>query len=172
MSLASPFDRTAGTPSAPSWHTNPRALKAHLDRRPYWVLNYAGSDALYEGDPCRCRRHQEQDWMCRPSGRIERSIGLYAPDGLYHELGGAWYDMTGKLFQLKLGMRALGFGGTGFHLIGAVGGLDGQCLCYSWEYDVFSATGGHIVGPFSDNVYAFAYGGLGQLGIDNLGLRL
>jgi hypothetical protein len=80
--------------------------------------------------------------------------------------------MTGKLFQLKLGMRALGFGGTGFHLIGAVGGLDGQCLCYSWEYDVFSATGGHIVGPFSDNVYAFAYGGLGQLGIDNLGLRL
>lgn len=170
MTAASPFDRTTAAPSPPTFGTNPRVLRAHLERRPFWVLHYHDREDVFEGDACRCGRHPIQDWLCRPSGRV-RGIGMYTPDGLVHELGSPWSDMTGKVFQFKLGVRTLAGGGTGFHLIGIIAGLDGQCLCYSWEYDL-SAVGGHLVGPFADNVYAFQYGGLGALGLENLGLTL
>lgn len=170
MTTASPFDRTTSAPAPPSFTANPRVMRAHLERRPFWVLHYLDREDVFEGDPCRCGRHPHQDWLCRPSGKV-RGIGLYTPDGLVHELGSPWTDMTGKVFQLKLGVRTVAGGGTGFHLVGIIAGLDGQCLCYSYEYDL-SPAGGHVVGPFGDNVYAMRYGGLGALGLDNLGLRL
>lgn len=164
-------NRLGGAKAAPQHNVNLRALRANTERRPFWILHYTDRDSVFEGDPCRCRRHQVQDWGCRPDGRV-RAIGLYTPDGLYHELGGMFPDMTGLVFQFKLAVRSVEFSGTGFHLIGAVGNTDGGCLCFSWEYDLVSPLGGHLVGPFRDSVHRMAYGNLGPLGLENLGLRL
>jgi hypothetical protein len=170
MTAASPFNRAEVAASPPGFVVNPRVMRAHLEQRPFWVLHYHDREDVFEGDPCRCGRHPNQDWLCRPAGRV-RGIGLYTPDGRVHELGSLWADMTGKVFQLKMGVRTVVGGGTGLHLIGVIAGLDGQCFVYSWEYDL-SHAGGHIVGPFADNVYAMQYAGLGALGLENLGLKL
>lgn len=78
----------------------PLAVRARLDRRPYWALLLYGGRVVEEPD---C------DWLHAPrKGRL--AVRLYCPDGQAPTLGNT-VDATDRLFQFKVGLVALATGG-------------------------------------------------------------
>ena len=134
----------------------PPAIRTRMTGRSLWSLRYTDDRVVNEG---------EVDWSLAPyQGR--QSLRLYCPDGRVAELGNT-EDATGRLFQLKVGLRSAGAGkSTLAHVIGILVGTDGQASCYAWEPDP-----GRLVGPFADNVFCFRYQNIGRLSADVLGIR-
>jgi hypothetical protein len=134
----------------------PPAVRARLTGRSYWSLRYMDGRVVTEG---------EVDWSLAPT-KGRQSLRLYCPDGRVAELGNT-EDATGRLFQLKVGLRSAGAGkSTLAHVIGILSGLNGECRVYAWEPDP-----GRLVGPFADNVFAMKYQQIGGLSADVLGIR-
>lgn len=133
----------------------PPAMRARLTGRSYWSLRYTDGRVVTEG---------EVDWSLAPT-KGRQSLRLFCPDGRVAELGNT-EDATGRLFQLKVGLRSSGLGkSTLAHLIGILVGTDGQASCYAWEPEP-----GRLVGPFADNVFCMKYQGIGALSADVLGI--
>ena len=135
-------------PLSPIRMLDPAAWRARLARRAYWVLLHNGGRVIGEW---------ERDWSEAPYGG-RRELRLYCPNGRVAVLGGTG-DNTGRFFQFKIGLAAVGPGasarGTLAQVIGRLDRPDGQCTCWAWEY----GSPGRLVGPFQDRFPNLAYGG-------------
>jgi hypothetical protein len=133
----------------------PPALRARLTHTSLWSLRFTDGRIISEG---------EVDWSLAPQ-KSRQSLRLYCPNGKVAQLGNT-VDATGRLFQLKAGVRMAGAGKrTDAHIIGLITGTDGQCQCAAWEYGH-----GRLV-TFEDNVFAMQYQNIGRLSADVLGIK-
>lgn len=105
----------------------------------------------------------EMDWLDLPK-RGRQAIRLYCPNGQVAELG-TTVDATGRIFQLKTAVAAVGKGSrTTSHLIGLVDGLNGECQCAAWDY------GTRRLLTFRDNVNQMRYAQIGAIAVEHVGL--
>jgi hypothetical protein len=143
-------------------------LRARIAGRSWWALRYTDGRIIHEWDRDPGSPNGHADWPRLPY-RGRQALRLYCPDGKFAQLGDT-EDATGKLFQIKVGLMTAGAGrGTLGHLIGMIHGLNGECICYSWEINADGS--GRLVGPFDDNVYALRWHGpWGPLSADVLGI--
>ena len=128
------------------------SLRARLHGRSYWSLRYADGTVINEWD---------MDWSRLPlDGR--RELRLYAPNGKTVELS---TTEERKLFQFKCAEFRSGVGRrTTAHVIGVIDGPNGECECWSWDYDK-----GQLL-PFRDNVNGMTYQNVGSIALSHVGL--
>jgi hypothetical protein len=134
--------------------TDPGVIRARLTGRSQWALRYTDGSILAEW---------KRDWSHAP--RLHRaSIRLYCPDGSCAQFGDT-KDATGRLFQLH---QSVGLAGVGrpilCHIIGYAYGTNGECQIAVWNYEK------RRLEVAFDNVNAMAFGNIGKLSEDVLGL--
>lgn len=132
----------------------PLEAHARMTGRSWWRLRYVDGRTVDE---------REVDWSLAPP-RARMALQLVCPNGKVAQLGNT-ADASGRLFQLKVGIRSMSSGkSTLAHVIGIITGTDGQCRCAAWE-----PSPGRIV-QFDDNVFAMQYQQIGALSADVLGI--
>ena len=133
---------------------DPGAIRARLTGRSWWALKYVDGSILPEW---------RRDWSLAPRAH-RASVRLYCPNGAVAQFGDT-QDATGRLFQLKQSVIKTGVGRSQLcHLIGYAYGTDGACQLAVWSYEH-----GQLE-TYHDNVNALAYGQIGKLSEDVLGL--
>lgn len=122
-----------------------------LSGRSWWAVRYRDGRIINEWDGC--------DWLDLPRrGLIEGR--LLCPNGQVAVLGNS-EALGERLYQFKTAHVSLGLAGgaqmrgTDAHIMGIITDTAGHCLQYVWEY----ADGGRLVGPLTDHIDAFEYGG-------------
>lgn len=159
--------KNPGSAVALEWETQLGVLRARLAGRSWWAVRYGDGRIIHEWDKDLGSPNGHADWPRLPY-RGRQSVRLYCPDGKFAQLGDT-RDATGKLFQFKGGVMTIGLGrGTLYHLIGMVHGLNGECVCWSWEIQPDGT--GVLRGPFEDNVYRMRYHNVGAVNADVMGL--
>lgn len=134
---------------------DPAALRARVTGRSWWMVRYRDGQTVNEWDG--------PDWSLLPRTGLQ-AVRLYCPNGQVAELGNS-VDASDRLFQLKVAVASAGAGRQQLaHLIGIVTGTDGQCQVAAWEPEP-----GRLL-TFEDNVFHFAYHGLGMLAMEHVGI--
>lgn len=147
--------------------------------RSWWQARYAGGREISEWQTLSDVRNVESSRWQETPRRGMRALRILCPNG---EIGEVSATSDNKLWQLRQvafvpGMRSQQLA----HLIGVVHNERGDADCFAWipSYGephpitgVVRVVAGHLIGPFADNVLNIAFGKIGPLGLDALGLVL
>ena len=136
--------------------------------RAWWQARYSDGKVLSEWDTI------PRGLLPTGNGRTSRweevpkdhmvGLRLLCPNGMAGELEA---PQGHRFFQLKVGGYTVGKGHfCDAQIIGVVANAEGDCLCRAWE------TKEKRLVEFRDNVFAFAYRGIGSLNLDVQGVRI